>query len=53
LFRHARKELRSPEGQQFVVVTPVSTSADSQPSEQQINVVMNWFEELKRLVPTN
>ncbi len=37
----------SPDGKRFLMlkeVTPVTT---------QINVVLNWFEELKRLVPTN
>ncbi len=33
------------DGQQFVMVKEEGTS--------QINVVLNWFEELKRLVPTN
>ena len=36
----------SPDGQQFLMI--------KQPeAERQINVVLNWFEELKRLVPTN
>ena len=43
----------TPNGKQFVVITPAGASADSNPSSaQQINVVLNWFEELKRLVPT-
>jgi len=38
----------TPDGQRFVMVRA------AQGSEQaQINVVLNWFEELKRLVPTN
>ena len=42
----------TPDGKQFVVITPAGASADSNPSSaQQINVVLNWFEELKRLVP--
>ena len=36
----------TPDGQQFVMVKQAETSAT------QINVVLNWFEELKRLVPT-
>jgi Tol biopolymer transport system component len=36
-----------PDGQSFVMVK------DLQESETRINVVLNWFEELKRLVPTN
>ncbi len=36
----------SPDGQQFLMI--------KQPeAERQIDVVLNWFEELKRLVPTN
>ncbi|MGH9315367.1 MAG: hypothetical protein ACRD1S_19460 [Vicinamibacterales bacterium] len=43
-----------PDGRQFVVITPASTPADSNRSPtEQINVVLNWFEELKRLVPVN
>ena len=38
----------SPDGRQFLMIK------DDRVSEQaQINVVLNWFEELKRLVPTN
>ncbi len=36
------------DGQRFVMV---KSTDESQP--QQINVVLNWFDELKRLVPTN
>ncbi len=38
----------SPDGQRFLMVR---TPPESEP--RQINVVLNWFEELKRLVPTN
>ncbi len=37
----------SPDGQRFVMVKQSETSAT------QIQVVLNWFEELKRLVPTD
>ncbi len=37
----------SPDGQQFLMIKEEQTAA------VQINVVLNWFEELKRLVPTN
>ncbi len=37
----------SPDGRFLMVKTP----PESVP--RQINVVLNWFEELKRLVPTN
>ena len=43
----------TPDGKQFVVITPAVASTDSnRSSAQQIDVVLNWFEELKRLVPT-
>ncbi len=38
----------SPDGQRIVIADAVQGSATTQ-----INVVLNWFEELKRLVPTN
>jgi hypothetical protein len=39
----------SPDGQRFVVVGP----SESEQPEGQINVVLHWAEELKRLVPPN
>ncbi len=39
----------SPDGQRFLMLKPVDTG-ESAPT--QINVVLNWFEELKRRVPT-
>ena len=39
----------SPDGQRFLMLKPIE-SADAAPT--QINVVLNWFEELKRRVPT-
>ena len=38
----------SPDGKRFVMVD----TGESQPSPAQINLVFNWFEELKRRVPT-
>jgi len=40
----------SPDGQEFVMIKEADED-EGQPA--QINVVLNWFEELKRLVPTN
>jgi len=37
----------SPDGQRFLMIKQEQAGVD------QINVVLNWFEELKRLVPTN
>ncbi len=39
----------SPDGQQFLMIK----EAEEVERQGQINVVQNWFEELKRLVPTN
>ncbi len=33
--------------------TNLSRESDLAATQDQINVVLNWFEELKRLVPTN
>ena len=37
----------SPDGQRFLMVEPV----EQQQVATQINVLLNWFEELKRRVP--
>ena len=37
----------SPDGQRFLMLK----SSEEQPAPTQINVVLNWFEELKRRVP--
>ena len=39
----------SPDGQRFLMLKP---SEQDQAAQTQINVVLNWFEELKRRVPT-
>ncbi len=38
----------TPDGQRFLMVFPVTETPD-----ERINIVLNWFEELKRLVPTD
>ena len=38
----------SPDGQRFLMLKP-NEAGEAAPT--QINVVLNWFEELKRLVP--
>jgi hypothetical protein len=38
----------SPDGQRLLMLKPV----ESQTALTQINVALNWFEELKRLVPS-
>ncbi len=39
----------SPDGQRFLMLKPVESQASA---PTQINVVLNWFEELKQKVPT-
>jgi hypothetical protein len=39
----------SPDGQRFLMIKQPEQATSA---AQQINVVLNWFEELKRLVPT-
>ena len=41
------------DGQRFLMVKPVEAVDEGLTAGQQIVVVENWFEELKRLVPTN
>ena len=41
----------TPDGKQFVVVTAVPQAAPAQRSNQQIEFVLNWTEELGRRVP--
>ena len=39
----------APDGQRFLMIQPIAQEGAS----SQINVVLNWFEELKQRVPTN
>lgn len=41
----------SPDGQRFLVVAP-GEATSQRSTQQEIQVVLNWFEELERLVPT-
>jgi hypothetical protein len=41
---------RTPDDERFLVI---SSGNDASNGASDINVVLNWFEELKRLVPTN
>ena len=38
----------SPDGKRFLMIKPTTSIEDT---PRQINVVLNWFEELKELVP--
>ena len=40
----------TPDGQRFVMIEP---SEEALEATTQINVVLNWVEEIKRMVPTN
>ena len=44
----------TPDGKQLLIVLPAQTAqtATGRRAPVQINIVLNWFEELKRLVPT-
>jgi hypothetical protein len=42
-------EIVSPDGQRFLMIKVGGASAEP----RSVNVVLNWHEELKRLVPTN
>ncbi len=41
----------SPDGQRFLIIKEGAQTEDSSVPLAQITVVLNWFEELKRLVP--
>jgi serine/threonine protein kinase len=43
----------APDGQRFVMIKEGAATATVPAPAAQIVVVQNWFEELKRLVPTN
>ena len=40
-----------PDGQQFLITIPADQADSGEPTRQQINIVQNWFEELKQRVP--
>ena len=42
----------SPDGQRFLMMKETGLAASGVVRPRKINVVLNWFEELKRLVPT-
>ena len=51
-FRQRRNYDISPDGERFVMITEYGEADDDGPRPQ-ITVVLNWREELTRLVPTN
>ena len=40
----------TPDGQRFLVVMPADETVSDEPTAPQINVILNWFEELKERV---
>jgi len=40
-----------PDGKHFVVLLPASQAEPGNASADQINITINWFEELKQRVP--
>ena len=43
----------SPDGERLLMVFPADRPDGGEPVRPQINIVLNWFEELKERVPTN
>ncbi len=43
----------SPDGQRFLLLATATENADGEAIQPQVIVVQNWFEELRRLVPTD
>ena len=41
----------SPDGERLLMVFPADRSDSGEASRPQINIVLNWFEELKQRVP--
>ncbi len=41
----------SPDGERLLMVFPVDRVDSGEPARPQINIVLNWFEELKERVP--
>jgi len=42
----------TPDGQRFLMVFPADQAdSDAETPDEQINIVLNWFEELKERVP--
>ncbi len=41
----------SPDGQRFLAINAVPLETDADASPPQINIILNWFEELKARVP--
>ena len=51
MFQNYRDYDILPDGEQFVMIFPPDQTALADPTRPQINIVLNWFEELKQRVP--
>ncbi len=51
--RNPRAKDISPDGQRFLIIRQGAQTDDSSVPPAQITVVLNWFDELQRLVPTD
>ncbi len=47
-----RRMAVSPDGQRFWLFGNATMSTDGEAAQRQVILVQNWFEELRRLVPT-
>ncbi len=41
----------TPDGQRFLMIFPADQTESGEPARERINIVLNWFEELKERVP--
>ena len=48
-----RRMAVSPDGQRFLLLANATENADGEAAPSQLIVVQHWFEELRRLVPTD
>ncbi len=48
-----RRMAVSPDGQRFLLLANATENTDGEATQPQVILVQNWFEELRRLVPTD
>ncbi len=51
--QRSRQMAVSPDGQRFLLLATATENADGEAIQPQVIVVQNWFEDLRRLVPTD
>ena len=52
-FNYSRNYAVAPDGERFLMIKPAATTEDASAPAPQIIVILNWGDELKRLVPAN